>query len=155
MISTVLYSLFSVTAGCHNSNSLSAGGHHTCAILVGVGVKCWGNGTYGQLGYDSTDSRGDEAGDMANLTTVNLTASAIAITAGHRHTCVILVGGDVKCWGRGTDGRLGYDSPNHKGNEADDMGGRAASRPWEGSQPSVRGAGLLVGRELIGSDSRP
>ena len=36
-----------------------------------------------------------------------------------------------------------------------DLGGRAASRPCEGSQPSVRGAGLLVGRELIGSDSRP
>ena len=35
------------------------------------------------------------------------------------------------------------------------VGGRAASRPCEGSQPSVRGAGLLVGRELIGSDSRP
>ena len=34
-------------------------------------------------------------------------------------------------------------------------GGRAASRPCEGSQPSVPGAGLLVGRELIGSDSRP
>ena len=30
------------------------------------------------------------------------------------------------------------------------VGGRAASRPCEGSQPSVRGAGLLVGRELIG-----
>ena len=34
-------------------------------------------------------------------------------------------------------------------------GGRAASRPCEDSQPSVRGAGLLVGRELIASDSRP
>ena len=29
-------------------------------------------------------------------------------------------------------------------------GGRAASRPCEGSQPSVRGAGLLVGRVLKG-----
>ena len=29
-------------------------------------------------------------------------------------------------------------------------GGRAASRPCEGSQPSVRGAGLLAGRAVKG-----
>ena len=30
------------------------------------------------------------------------------------------------------------------------QGGRAASRPCEGSQPSVRGAGLLAGRAVKG-----
>ena len=32
----------------------------------------------------------------------------------------------------------------------DGPGGRAASRPCEGSQPSVRGAGLLAGRAVKG-----
>ena len=88
-----------VPAGCHSSNSQSAGGAHTCAILDGGGVKCWGRGDYGQLGYDSTDNKGDAAGEMAGLSTVNLLgASAIAITAGSYHTCVILSGGGVNRW---------------------------------------------------------
>ena len=88
-----------VAAGCHNSNSQSAGYQHTCAILDGGGVKCWGAGYYGQLGYDSTDHKGNAAGEMAGLGTVNLGASAIAIAAGAHHTCATLVGGGIKCWG--------------------------------------------------------
>jgi len=56
---------------------------------------------HGQLGYDSMDNKGDAAGEMASLGSVNLGASAIAITAGFYHTCATLVGGGVKCWGRG------------------------------------------------------
>ena len=97
-----------VAAGCHSSNSQAAGGTHTCAILDGGGVKCWGSGLYGQLGYDSMDDKGDAAGEMAGLGTVSLGASAIAITAGVYHTCAILDGGSVKCWGTGQYGRLGY-----------------------------------------------
>ena len=39
MYSTVLLAPLGVTVGCHNSNSQSAGGYHTCAILDGGGVK--------------------------------------------------------------------------------------------------------------------
>ena len=64
-----------VAAGCHSSNSQSTGRAHTCTILVGGGVKCWGRGDYGQLGYDSTDNKGDAAGEMAGLGTVGVGAS--------------------------------------------------------------------------------
>ena len=40
---------------------------------------------HGQLGYDSMDNKGDAAGEMASLGSVNLGASAIAITAGFYH----------------------------------------------------------------------
>ena len=101
--------------------AIAAGRAHNCAILFGGDVKCWGYGSGGQLGYDSNDNKGDAEGDMARLGTVNLNASAIAITAGGDHTCAILVGGSVKCWGDGDSGRLGYDSKDNKGNTAGDM----------------------------------
>ena len=30
------------------------------------------------------------------------------LSLGHRHTCTVLDSGGVKCWGEGSDGRLGY-----------------------------------------------
>ena len=121
---TVLFApVGGVTSGCHSSNSQLAGYNHTCAILDGGGVKCWGRGDHGRLGYGSTDHKGDAAGEMASLGTVNLNASAIAITAGCYHTCAILVGGGVKCWGRGAYGQLGYDSTDNKGDAAGEMAG--------------------------------
>ncbi len=38
--------------------------------------------------------------------------SAVAIALGHYHTCVILTGGNVKCWGNSDYGQLGMGSSN-------------------------------------------
>ncbi len=37
-----------------------ADGWHTCALLSGGGVRCWGDGANGQLGYANTDWIGDD-----------------------------------------------------------------------------------------------
>ena len=42
------------------------------AILDNAELKCWGSGSNGRLGYDSTDGKGDSAGEMASLGAVNL-----------------------------------------------------------------------------------
>ncbi len=58
--------------------AVTAGEHHVCARLDNTQVKCWGRNTYGQLGIGSTESQGDEPGEMAAL------PSAIALRPVYR-----------------------------------------------------------------------
>ena len=83
--------------------AVSAGTNHTCAVLKG-GLKCWGDGAFGVLGYGSTTQqrvpvnvKGLEPGENKGVT---------AVSAGNAHTCAVVQGG-VKCWGYRGDGSLG------------------------------------------------
>lgn len=86
--------------------AISAGSHFTCAKLTSGVVKCWGKGTYRQLGNGSNSS--------ANIPVrvVGLGESAKAVAAGGLHACALLDSGAVKCWGYNTSGQLGNGSLN-------------------------------------------
>jgi len=104
---------------------IAAGGDHTCAILDDGSVKCWGRNDYGQLGYGDNQNRGDGAGEMGDtLPAIDLGSgrSAKFIAAGGYHTCAILDGGSVKCWGRNDYGQLGIGDTQHRGDGAGEMG---------------------------------
>ncbi len=93
---------------------LAAGSRHTCALLDTGGVRCWGDGFYGQLGYGNSDSIGDDehpytAGD------VRLGGKATTIASGKSHVCALLEGGVLRCWGSGFFGQLGYGHPRSVG----------------------------------------
>ncbi len=102
---------------------VSAGGYHTCALLEGGTVRCWGGNFDGQLGYGNTDNIGDDEGELpSTVGPVSLPASAIQIVAGGQHTCALLENGDVMCWGLGDStegepggGQLGYGNTNDVG----------------------------------------
>ena len=82
--------------------SVTCGDAHTCALLNTSQIKCWGEGSSGQLGHGSTADKGLASGTMGDaLPTVNLgkNVSAIAVTAGTLHTCATLSTFDVMCWG--------------------------------------------------------
>ncbi len=60
---------------------------------------------------------GDEDGEMATLTNVDLGGIADAVAAGTYHTCALMDNGLVRCWGNGEDGRLGYSATDDVGDD--------------------------------------
>ena len=82
---------------------------HTCARLDGGEVRCWGFGGSGRLGYGNSQTIGDdETPGAVGPVDLGEGRSAVAISAGAFHSCALLDNANVRCWGFGGDGRLGY-----------------------------------------------
>lgn len=95
---------------------ISAGGFHTCAVLASGGLRCWGANTAGQLGYGHMSSIGSSPGNTpAAAGDVPIGAVVLDVSAGAFHTCALLRGGTVRCWGEGGDGQLGYGDTASRG----------------------------------------
>ena len=107
------------------SRYLDAGESHTCVVLNGGELKCFGSNAAGQIGSGGTASLGDAAAEMGDaLVAVNLGAGRTvrSVSAGTVHTCALLDNGTVKCFGEGDNGRLGYGSSSDIGRTAAAMG---------------------------------
>lgn len=90
--------------------AIAAGGKHTCALMPGGTVECWGLNTNGQLGSGTLTGPQTCNGGAACSTTpaaVPGLSGVVAIAAGSTHTCVLLPGGTVECWGSNAYGELG------------------------------------------------
>jgi len=82
---------------------IAAGRAHTCALVEGGTVRCWGNNDNLQLGIPGPAlDAPDPAKEVEGVT------AAIAIDAGLDHTCALLEGGAIRCWGHNFIGQLGY-----------------------------------------------
>jgi len=103
--------------------SITSGSSHNCALLDNGAVKCWGRNSSGQLGIDSMDNKGDDSGEMASLSSINLGTgrTAISISAGYYHTCALLDNGAVKCWGFNGNGQLGIETNSNTGDSSGEM----------------------------------
>ena len=86
---------------------VSAGPYHTCAVLAGGSVRCWGRNDHFQLGVSSSETIGDDE-LPASIPPVEVGGFVTQVAAGFAHTCVLLDTGKVRCWGEGSGGRLGY-----------------------------------------------
>jgi hypothetical protein len=85
---------------------IALGSEHTCALLVNGKVRCWGNGSYGELGNGSSDAIGDD--ELPSAAGYAINGNAVQIAAGDAHTCALLDTGNVRCWGFGAYGQLGF-----------------------------------------------
>jgi len=83
---------------------VAAGDSHTCVLLYGGTVKCWGENSSGQLG---TGDFRDSSVPVQVSGIGGAATPAIAIAAGAFHTCALLGDGSVKCWGDANQGQLG------------------------------------------------
>ena len=84
----------------NNVVELAGGGEHTCALLGGGTVWCWGENGKGQLGNGTNI-------DSLKPVPVLLTGTVTAIAAGDEFTCAAVASGGVKCWGENGRGQLG------------------------------------------------
>ncbi len=88
-------------SGLEGAIAITAGARHSCALRTAGTVVCWGESAYDQLGGES------EGSSSATPVAVTGLAQVTAIVAGGSHTCALLEGGTVACWGYNEFGQLG------------------------------------------------
>lgn len=108
--------------------AISAGYANTCAITSGGALKCWGANGAGQLGDGTRINR------SAPVDVVGLGSGVLIAGSGEQHSCAVVTGGAVKCWGFSFFGRI-------LGDES------TSDRSVPGDVPSLRSGvvGLAVG----------
>ncbi len=87
--------------GLSGATRLAAGFAHTCAVVAGGQVRCWGDNSSGQLGNGATSAFSAVPVPVPGL------SGATQISAGVSHTCVLLTSGQARCWGDNNSGQLG------------------------------------------------
>ena len=104
---------------------LSIGRNFTCALLDNSTVKCWGDNFLGMLGRGDTNQVGDLPNQMGdNLAPIDLGTGRTAKFIASRgiHACAILDNDSLKCWGANSNGGLGLDDTNNRGDNGGEMG---------------------------------
>lgn len=86
--------------------SIEIGRTHACALLKNGEVQCWGKNKYGQLG------NGTFTDNFSPVNVIELPAKALSVSAGTDHSCALLEGDEIMCWGRNTHGQLGNGTKN-------------------------------------------
>ncbi len=82
--------------------AIATGAQHSCAVLDTGRVKCWGDGSVGQIG----DGQMGDAERRSPVDVLNL-QGVVAISAAEHHSCALTRRGAVKCWGNNQSGQLG------------------------------------------------
>lgn len=109
---------------------LSCGTAHCCATDSLGQLKCWGDNAKGQLGLGDIQARGtlpEQMGDALPFVNLGADFSVIQVSAGGEHTCVLSELGVVRCFGDGSEGKLGNASMESAGGSPESVGDNLVS----------------------------
>lgn len=101
------------------AEQVAAGADHTCVLLGGGEVLCFGFDAAGQLGTPGPAVTIGDDETPATSTPVLLGELAVLVAARYDHTCVAYDTGTIQCWGDGGAGRLGYGNTDNIGDDED------------------------------------
>jgi len=97
--------------GCPTRNivQLTTGDAHTCALLADHSLKCWGNASFGALGYGPGTWEERRLPNTVGTVPVSSDPQVYPtqIAAGAPQTCARLSDGSLKCWGSNGYGACG------------------------------------------------
>jgi alpha-tubulin suppressor-like RCC1 family protein len=85
-------------------------------VLEGQNARCWGYGWAGELGYANVNHVG-VANTPAEVGDIEMGGAVERMALGGYHTCALLQGGGVRCFGSANFGQLGYGSTNDIGDD--------------------------------------
>ena len=100
-------------------SKINLGDHHSCTVLSSGEARCWGQGTKGELGNDADTMSIYPVGVVRSASSGSNLENVLQISAGGQHSCALILGGGVKCWGSGNDGQLGNNASNNENNPVD------------------------------------
>jgi alpha-tubulin suppressor-like RCC1 family protein len=92
--------------GIANDTVLAIGMKHGCGLTAGGTVECWGDDFFGQLGDNAA------ATDEPTPVAVSILTNVTAIGAGDYHSCAVVTGGTMYCWGANSSYQLGDGTAN-------------------------------------------
>ncbi len=143
---------------------LQMGRKHACVLDDRGALRCWGWGVHGALGYGSrlvetTGHTGighhttpaeayvamgnDGVVDIGDFDRDGKIDSVAQVAMGYSHTCVLVEDGRVRCWGRNSEGQLGYGTTDDVGDDETPAQYYASHRC--GAVPLFEGEGCVSG----------
>jgi alpha-tubulin suppressor-like RCC1 family protein len=87
--------------GLQGVTAISTQVRHSCAVVAGGSVSCWGQNDTGQLGIDTMGER-----QLSPVAVLGLT-NVVSLDTGSFGTCAADAAGIARCWGYNGEGELG------------------------------------------------
>lgn len=104
---------------------IQAGDGYACALMSDRTVRCWGEGTSGQLGDGSMTTR-------SRPQVVPGLSSVVSLSAGDATACAALAAGGVRCWGANASGQVGDGTMTTRSRPTAVSGAAGATQVWGG-----------------------
>jgi hypothetical protein len=85
----------------NDSASVRIGIRFVCSVSQNGAAECWGDNYNGSLGNGSTNN------SILPVGVNGLSQNVLDLAAGYASACALLSSGNIKCWGKNTQGELG------------------------------------------------